>query len=225
MANEGAFGSLGGMGAGAGIGALLAAPTGGLSLGMGALLGAGIGGMGGGTIGGLFAKKPKKMDIGGELARIQAMFEAMRAEGAKAINREAGQGRAAAANSMATRGTYRAPVANATFDKLEGERLNSIASMNANLLGAEAKLRSELLSQLMGYDVMAQQQASQVDAARTGQLTGMSAAVLQAALMGKMGGLGGAPGQNPPGYGPLLQTPPPPGFRMPTNVVARYGAF
>jgi len=50
----GPLGMLGGGGAGAGIGALLAAPTGGLSMGAGALIGGGVGTGGGGILGSMF---------------------------------------------------------------------------------------------------------------------------------------------------------------------------
>ena len=179
MANESAFGSLGGAGVGAGIGALLAASN---PL-LGAAIGLGAGGMLGGTVGGMFTKKQKRPDISGELARISAMFEAMREQGVKNVNREAAQGRSQAVNNMAGRGTYRSPVANATFNQLEGERVNAVANMNAHLMGQEAQMRSGLMRELLGLDAAAQDRSAQIDAQRGGALTGLSSSLLMAALM------------------------------------------
>jgi len=175
MANEGTFGSLGGMGAGALAGFALGGP-------FGAGIGAGLGGSAGGLIGGLFGSKPKTPDISGELARISGLFAQLRAQQEVNINRQAGQGRRAAASNLAARGIYRAPVSENVFGQLESDRLNSIATANAQLAGQEAATRSRLLESLLGIQIGADQRAAQVDAARTGQLTGLSSSILMALL-------------------------------------------
>lgn len=176
MANEGSYGSAAGTAAGAAIGTAFAP-------GIGTMLGAGLGGTLGGTIGGMFSKKPKGPDISGELARIGALFEAMRAQARVNINREAATGRSAAANNLAARGTYRSPVAQGSFNALEGERLNALASSDAQLMGQEAQLRSGLLRELLGLDAAAKLQGQQQDAARTGAFTGLASNLALAALL------------------------------------------
>lgn len=123
------------------------------------------------------------VDINGELARISAMFEAMRAQNRVNINREAAQGRSAAANNLAARGTYRSPVAQGTFNQLEGERINAIANSDAQLAGQEAQLRSGLLRELLGLDAAQKQQDRQIQAGRAGAITSIGSNLLLAALM------------------------------------------
>jgi hypothetical protein len=195
MANEGAFGSLGGLGGGAALGLALGGP-------MGALLGAGIGGMAGGTIGGLFSKGPKRPDISGEMAKISAMFQELREQSIKNINREAAKGRAQSASNLAARGVYRSGVSQNTFNALEGERVNAIATSNAQLAGQEAQLRAHLLGQLLGMDQSAQANAAQISAGRAGALSGISSQLLMAALMSR--GLGGG---TPAPQGRVLNNP------------------
>lgn len=210
MANEGAFGSLGGMGAGA---------LAGMAFGpMGALLGAGIGGMAGGTIGGLFSKGPKRPDISGEMAKISAMFQELREQSIKNINRESGKGRAQSASNLAARGVYRSGVSQNTFNALEGERVNAIATSNAQLAGQEAQLRAQLLGQLLGMDQTAQLQQGQVEAGRAGALTGISSQLLMAALMSRGLGQPQAQGRT---FSPQTVSR---GGGLP-NTVTPYGAF
>lgn len=184
MANEGSLGSLGGMGAGAGIGFALGGP-------IGAGIGAGIGGGAGGLIGGLFSKGPQTPDISGELAKISGLFAQLRANNTANINYEAGQGRRLAASNLAARGIYRAPVSENTFNQLEGDRVRSIATSDAQLAGQEAGMRTTLLREMLGLNAAAQDRSAQIDATRTGQLTGLSASLLGAMLRAHLGGAGG----------------------------------
>jgi hypothetical protein len=186
MADEGSLGGLGGMGAGAALGFALGGPA-------GALMGAGIGGTGGGLIGGLFAKKPKAPDISGELAKISALFEQLRAQNRVNINRDAAQGRTAAANNMATRGTYRSGVSNVGFNALEDSRLNALANSDAQLAGTEAGVRADLLGKLLGLNSSYQMMGAQSDAARTGAITGLAGNLLLNQLLKSGGGGFGAP--------------------------------
>lgn len=169
MANEGTYGSLAGMAAGA----ALAPLTGGSSLML-----AGLGGTAGGLIGGLFGSKPKAPDISGELAKISALFDQLRAQNRVNINRDAAQGRTAAANNMATRGTYRSGVSNVGFNALEDSRLNALANSDAQLAGQEAGVRANLLNQLLGLNKDYQLMGAQSDAARTGAITGLAGNLL-----------------------------------------------
>lgn len=139
-----------------------------------------------------FQKKPKGPDIGGELAKISALFAQMRAQAETNINRQAAQGRSASASNLAARGVYRAPVAEHTFNALEGERLNAIGSANAQLAGQEAGARSSLLSVLLGLNDQAQQRGQQANAARFGGITSIGANLLLAQLL--RGGQPGAAG-------------------------------
>ena len=199
MANEGAFGSLGGMGAGALLGNFLL-PGG------GALLGAGLGGTAGGILGSLFSKRQKTPDISSEIARIVSLFAQLRAQQEANINRQAAQGRTQAASNLASRRTYRSPVAENTFNALEGERLNALATSGAQLAGQEAQTISSLLRELLGLDVAGQERQQQVEAARTGQLTGLGANLLLEYLRGR-GGRGGASYGRLPGGGLGFRTP------------------
>jgi hypothetical protein len=177
MADEGTYGSLAGMGAGL---ALSAIP----GIGLGAVPLMALGGTGGGLVGSLFSKKPKAPDISGELAKISALFAQLRVQNTANINRESALGRGQAANNLAARGTYRAPVAENTFTALENNRVNSIANSDAQLAGQEAGIRANLLNSLLGYNLDYQKMGAQNDAARTGALTGLASNLLMAKILG-----------------------------------------
>lgn len=170
-----AGGAISGASLGAGVGSF------GGPIGIG--IGAGVGGLAGAL--GAFGKtkKPQVPNIGAEMARISELFEQLKAQTTANINREAGQGRKLAASNLAGRGVYRSGVSENTFGALEGERLNSIATANAQLAGQEAGMRSALLSQLLGLNMEAQNREAQAGAARTGAITGIGSNLLLAQLM------------------------------------------
>lgn len=138
---------------------------------------------GAGVIGSALQKKPSRPDISGELDKIEQLFAQLRAQNTTNINRQAAQGRSASASNLASRGTLRSGVAEHVFGGLEGERLNAIATSDANLAGQEAGMRSQLLRTLLGLDADAAQRQENANAGRWGALTGIGSNLLLAQLM------------------------------------------
>ena len=177
--DSGMWGSLGGMGAGAGIGAALALPTGGLSVPMGALIGASFGG----GLGGSLFSKPKRVsvpDISAELARIRALYEEQARVAAANIKQMGAENLQALASNQASKGIYRAPVAAAGEQRVREATSRDIATSNAQIGAQSAGVQSEMLSRLLG----AQQQAAQYNAEAQAQR--------QASIYGGLGSLGSA---------------------------------
>ena len=173
--NAGVFGSLGGMGAGAGLGFALGGPA-------GALIGAGLGSSIGGLGGSLFSK-PKRLqvpDISAELARIRALYEEQARVAAANIKQMGAENLQALASNQASKGIYRAPVAAAGEQKVREATSRDIATSNAQIGAQSAGVQSEMLSRLLG----AQQQAAQYNAEAQAQR--------QAAIYGGLGSLGSA---------------------------------
>ncbi|MDD5657620.1 MAG: hypothetical protein PHF00_10260 [Elusimicrobia bacterium] len=134
-------------------------------------------GLGYGIWGGKGVETP---NISGELAKITALIEQMKAAGRVDINNEAVAGRRTQSNNLATRGTYRSPVAQNVYNALEGERLKAIASMEGQLAGQEASLRAGFLDKLLGYNMAAQLDRRQRDAAIAASLSGFGGSLLNA---------------------------------------------
>src|SRR5687767_9921320 len=110
--------------------------------------------MAGGSLLGSALNRPKfdTPDIGGELSKIDALFAKLRAQNTANLNHQAGQGRRTAASNLAARGIYSSPVSEHTFGAIEGDRLRSIATSDAELAGQEAATRSGLLQALLGIN-------------------------------------------------------------------------
>ena len=121
-------------------------------------------------------------DISGELNKIRALFDEMRAQATKNINIQAAQGRRASASNLATRGTYSSPVAEHVFGQLEADRINAIANSEAQIGGQEANMRSSLLSQLLGMNQRGQEMRNQADASIWGNIGGLGSSLLMADL-------------------------------------------
>lgn len=132
------------------------------------------------------------LDINGELSKISGLFAALREQQEKSINKQAGQGRRAAASNLAARGVLTSGVSEHSFNALEGERLDAIANSNAQLAGQEAQIRSGLLRALMGQEYDERMRNKQAGAARTGQVVGIGTNLLLAALMRNPGALAGS---------------------------------
>ena len=170
--SEGAFGgALGGAGIGAQIGAS-AGPWGaaGGALG-GLLLGGGLGGFFGGS-------KRKSIDISAEIAKIKALYAENRQAAIAAINKEAAQGRTAAASNLAVRGIYRSPVSERTFNLLEDARLSAIGQASGRIAGEQAGVQAQLLQMLTGQGIQDQQLREQRRAALFGVLGGVGGSLL-----------------------------------------------
>ena|SRR3990167_3632462 len=146
-----------------------------------AVIGAGLAG---GAILKSFLDRPSTNtpDISGELAKITALFDQMRAQATKNINIQSAAGRRASASNLATRGTYSSPVAEHVFGQLEADRMNAISNSEAQIGGQEASLRSSLLSQLLGLNQRGQEMRNQADASIWGNIGGLGSSLLMADL-------------------------------------------
>lgn len=183
--NNSAYGSLGGMGAGALVGTMVLP-------GVGTLIGAGLGGSVGGLVGGLFSKKQKSsFNIDAELAKLSALIAKQREAGQSTIESNYRANRSEIASSLAGRGTYRSPVAEASFNRLRQAKTQALVELEGNLAGMEAGARSDLMKTLMGYRVKSDELAAQRGAALAGQLGGLSSTLL-------MTGMRGLPAKTPP---------------------------
>lgn len=166
--------------AGAGLGATVGGPYGALG---GFLIGGGLGGFFGGS-------KRKSIDISAEIAKIKALYAENREAAIAAINREATQGRQAAASNLAARGTYRSPASQGTFNLLEDARLAAIGQASGRIAGEQAGVQAQLLQYLTGQKIEEQNFKEQKRAALFGALSGLGTNLL-------IGGLQQRPGTQP----------------------------
>lgn len=176
--NESAYGSLAGMGAGA----LLGGPWGASA----ALLGSGLGGSVGGILGGLFGKKSKgpSIDIGAELAKINALFEQQKAAARVGINQDAAQARSEMASNLAARGTYSSPVSEYSFGRLSQAKLRALAESEASIGGNQAVAQANLFRGLVELSNASDERNMQREAALAGGFGSLAGGLLWAGLQG-----------------------------------------
>lgn len=130
---------------------------------------------------------PKAPDISDELRRIRDLFDQARAAAIQSINYEATQARGQATANLAARGTYRSPVAENVYGKLQESRLRAIGAAEGALAGQQAKTQADVLNQLLGYNLAGQQAGAQREAAIAGGLTSFGGSLLMPYLWGREG--------------------------------------
>jgi len=134
------------------------------------------------TVASFFQKRPKAPDITGELNNLRALIDEQRQSGLKAIDEDYGNQRAETATNLATRGIYRSPVSQNSFDRLGKARASAKSSFLGDLAGREATLRAGLYSGLLSSQQAAEQLRAQQNAARFGQAGSLFSALLMASL-------------------------------------------
>lgn len=125
-------------------------------------------------------------DISAELARISSLFAEARKAAIAGINREAAQGRRAAASNLAGRGVLESPASENTFSALEEGRLSSISQAEGQLAGQEAGMRAQLLNSLLGLRVDLEGQERERADARRNALFGAGGSLLSQILLARL---------------------------------------
>jgi len=178
-------------GEGASSGAIAGAGLGAMGGPKGALIGAALGGAAGAF--GLLGRKPKypNIDISGELARVMALYEQARQAGRAAVTQDFQAQRGELANTQAARGILRSPISSAGLERLGAARTQALAQLDANLLGSQAGVQSQLLQALMGQRQQRDLALYQQGQARQNALLGLGGGALSSALRPKTTAQGG----------------------------------
>ena len=111
-------------------------------------------------------RRAQRVNIGGELARIRGLFDQQREATRRALEQQAAELRTQAASGLATRGTLRAPIAEATFGQIRGRQQQAFGAALGQLAGQQAQAESALLRGLIPLQAQQQQQAAQRRAGR-----------------------------------------------------------
>lgn len=142
------------------------------------------------AFGGLFGGGGGGPDINieGEMARINALYDRARTEGTAAITQDFQAQRGELAQSQAARGILRSGVSQLGLARLGAARQQALGAFNAQLSAAQAGQGSSLLNALLGrktaLDTAAQDRRQQGQ----NQLLGIGAGLLGSYLGGPIGG-------------------------------------
>ena len=134
----------------------------------------------------------QSVDINGELARINALYDQARTQGTATITQDFQAQRGELAQSQAARGILRSGVSQLGLARLGAARQQAIGAFNAQLSAAQAGQQSNLLNALLGRKTAIDMSEAERKRASQSQLLGIGAGLLGSYIAGPVGGAVGS---------------------------------